>query len=205
MLDRELREVKEKMLTPLVTQVDERVHPNIITLIGLGFGLAAGVAALLRLYPLALLLWGVNRLLDGLDGTVARERAQQSDLGAYLDILIDFVVYAFIPVMLAVGINTREIYLMLALLLSSFYINAASWMYLAALLEKRKHGATSQAEMTSVTMPRGLVEGMETILFFTLFLLLPAQAAFLFGTMAALTLLTVIQRVYWAWGALRDQ
>ncbi|MEZ4605660.1 MAG: hypothetical protein R2865_02330 [Deinococcales bacterium] len=78
-------------------------------------------------------------------------------------------------------------------LLSSFYINAASWMYLAALLEKRavKHS------LTSIIMPAGLIEGAETILFFSLFMLFPEHLYQLFSLMATLVIITVIQRLWW--------
>ena len=86
----------------------------------------------------------------------------------------------------------------LALLLSSFYVNAASWMYLSAVLEKRSVGAAARGETTSVTMPSGLIEGTETILFYALFLLFPGSLPLLFGAMSLLVWLTVGQRLIWA-------
>jgi len=40
----------------------------------------------------------VDRVLDGLDGVVARQRNKQTDFGGYLDIILDFTVYSIIPV-----------------------------------------------------------------------------------------------------------
>jgi hypothetical protein len=71
-------------------------------------------------------------------------------------------------------------------------------MYLAALFEKRSTGAAAGGELTAVTMPAGLIEGAETVVFFTLFLLFPGAIVPLFSLMAALVLFTAGQRVAWA-------
>jgi hypothetical protein len=54
--------------------------------------------------------------------------------------------------------------------------------------------------MTSVTMPSGLIEGGETIVFFCLFLLFPQAMVPLFLLMALLTLATAAQQ--WRWAAI---
>lgn len=198
MIDKVLRVPKESILAPLAQRLHQSIHPTAITIAACGVGLVAAVAVWHQLYVTGLVLWVVNRILDGLDGTVARLQNRQSDLGAYLDVVLDHVVYAAIPLALALSINTIEVYLCLALLLSSFYINGASWMYLAALLEKRKQGAQTQREQTTVRMPGGLIEGAETIVFFCLFLLLPEAVGSLFMLMALFVLVTAVQRVLWA-------
>ncbi len=198
MIDKVLREPKESLLSPLVQGPLRRIHPTTVTVLAAVVGLAAAVAVWQGAYLPALALWAVNRVLDGLDGTLARITNQQSDLGAYLDIVLDHVVYTAIPLGLALAAGTSEAFLALSLLLASFYINGASWMYLAALIEKRQAGAVAQSELTTVTMPGGLVEGAETVFFYSLFLLFPGALVPLFGLMAALVLITAGQRVPWA-------
>jgi len=199
MIDRMLRTPKEQLLQPMAHSPFRSVHPTAITLLALGVGLGAAVVAWQQMFVLALVLWLLNRILDGLDGTVARLTNKQSDLGAYLDIISDTIVYAAIPLGLALGAATPAAYVSVALLLASFHLNTASWIYLSALLEKRKHGAASQQEMTSVTMPNGLIEGGETIVFFCLFLLVPQAIVPLFLLMALLTVATAAQQ--WRWAA----
>jgi phosphatidylglycerophosphate synthase len=189
MLDERLRKLKDRWLKPLVG-VAGLLSPNAITLLALAVGLAAALAASERLYGLGLALWAVNRILDGLDGAVARETGQQSDFGGYLDIVADFVVYAAVPIGLFLGQPSMELGLSLALLLGSFYVNGASWMYLAAILEKRSAGAAARGDLTTVAMPAGLIGGFETILFYTAF--------FLWPSVAALVLVGVVQRLAWA-------
>ncbi len=198
MLDRYLRTSKEQTLSPAALRLLRPVHPTTITVVALGVGIGAGVAAWQQAYLLALALWLLNRLLDGLDGTVARLQQKQSDLGGYLDVVLDTLAYVLLPLGLALAADTAAGYLSLALLLASFYLNSASWLYLAALLEKRKAGAQARGELTTITMPGGLIEGTETIIFFCLFLLFPSAMVVLFLVMAALVLFTVGQRLVWA-------
>jgi len=89
---------------------------------------------------------------------VARTNGKQSDFGGYLDIVLDTVVYAAIPLGIALGTATQAGYLCLALLLGSFYINGTAWLYQTALLEKHRQGTAGRDEWTTVTIPGGLVE-----------------------------------------------
>ncbi len=196
MIDRYLRLPKERVLEPVAKRLD--ISPLTVTLTAFGVGLLAVGAAAFELYGWALGLWLVGRVLDGLDGSIARSSAKQSDLGGYLDMLLDTAIYALLPVALAWAQSSSPVWLSLALLLSSFYLNAVSWLYLSAILEKRKQGAVSRGEQTSVTMPSGLIEGGETILFYCLFLIFPQALTFLFSLMALLVLFSAGQRVRWA-------
>jgi uncharacterized membrane protein HdeD (DUF308 family) len=72
-----------------------------------------------------------------------------------------------------------------------------SWSVLSTLLHKR--GAVSSAAVTAVTMPPGLIEGAETILFYLLFLLWPDGLFLLLLLLALLVYVTVVQRIWWAY------
>lgn len=197
MIDDILRMPKEKIMEPLAKALPG-VSPTAITLTACLVGVTSGVAAAGQHYGLALGLWGANRLLDGLDGTLARANGKESDLGGYLDLVLDMVVYAAIPLGLALGSDLPFVSLALAALFASFYINSATWMVLSSLLEKRCQGAKARGELTTVTIPRGLIEGLETFIFYSLFLLFPHWLTGLFSLMAGLVVLTSIQRVAWA-------
>jgi phosphatidylglycerophosphate synthase len=197
-LDKPLRHVKERVLSAFAQQVGTQFHPITITFAGFVVGLACAFCAANGGYLYALALWLINRFLDGLDGTVARETNRQSDFGGYLDILADFTIYALIPLALALSQQSEQVYIALGLLLTSFYINAASWMVLSSLLERRNSGSKLKGEYTSITMPAGLIEGTETITFYALFFLLPTQLTLLYLAMAVLVGITIIQRMWWA-------
>ena len=200
MLDPAMRNVKDRLLLPVARALGPRVHPNLVSLAGFGAGIACALLLLWGAYGVALPLWILNRVLDGLDGAVARVQRRQTDFGGYLDLLLDFAVYALIPVCLVLGSPDGSPLRVAALgaLLGSFYVNAASWLYLAAVLEKRAAGAAARGQPTSIVMPPGLIEGTETIVFFSLFILLPGALVPLFAAMSLLVLLTVGQRLRWA-------
>lgn len=198
MVDKVLRGPKEALLAPLVRGPLRQVHPTTVTIVAGVIGIAAGVAAWQEAYLLALGFWTANRVLDGLDGTLARITDQQTDFGAYIDIVLDHVVAVAVALGLALAAGTPAAFLAFAGLMASFYVNGAGWMYLAALLEKRNVGAHKRGELTTVTMPSGLIEGAETVVFYTLFLLFPGALVPLFWLMAALVLVTTVQRIVWA-------
>lgn len=175
------------------------LSPNIISTIGLVFGLIAAVFAANQLYWAGLGLWLLNRAWDGLDGEIARKTEQQSDFGGYLDIIYDHIAYTSVPLGLALGLNTPLAWIAVAVLLGCFYINAASWMYLSAIFEKRNLGARANSEKTSVTMPSGLIAGVETIIFFCAFFIFPNTVPILFFAMGGLVLVGVVQRLVWAY------
>lgn len=197
MLDPILRPLKDRLLAPLAQLLAPHVHPTAITFASFVAGVGCAWLLLLGETGGAVLLWLVNRALDGLDGVVARNAGRQTDLGGYVDLLVDFVVYAAIPI--ALSIRWPEgAGLPLAALLAAFYVNSASWLYLAALLEKRAVGSAFRGDTTSITMPTGLVEGTETIIFFSAFMLLPERLSTLFSIMAAMLAITILQRLAWA-------
>ncbi len=204
MFDQYLRGLKDRLLNPVARALGPGLHPNAITWLACGAGIASALAVMGERLGLALGFWLVNRALDGLDGTQARVHGRESHFGAYLDIVLDFVVYAAIPVAIVAAGQSDTLALAGVLLLGSFYVNAASWMYLAALLEMRREGSAARGERTTITMPPGIVAGTETIIFYTLFFLLPSYQAALFTVMAVLVLANVAQRLSWAARHLRE-
>lgn len=195
MFDERMRLVKDNVFQPMAQPL-QTIPPWFFSVCGLIVGLGAALALWQQAYLLGFLLWFFNRVFDALDGAVARTSGAQSDFGGYLDIIIDFVVYAAIPVGLALGRMETAVTYSLLFLLGTFYVNGASWMYLAAILEKRSHQPADR--LTSVTMPAGLIGGTETIIFYTAFIFFPSVLAWLFGLMGLLVVVTILQRLLWA-------
>ena len=195
MFDTYFRNTKDRIAEPIARRM-VRISPNTISVIGVVFGITSAVFASRSLYLWGLAFWLINRILDGLDGLLARLHKKQNDFGGYLDILLDFIAYAAIPLGFGLGAASQSIYLALAVLLSIYYLNTASWMYLAAILEKR--AARDSETATTIVMSAGLVGGFETIVFYSLFFLLPQYLLLLFSIFSALIFFTVIQRLIWA-------
>lgn len=195
MFDSYLRRFKDRVGEPLARHMS-RVSPMAISISALVVGLLATYAAFKGQYLWALAFWLINRILDGLDGLIARLHNGQSDFGGYVDILTDYVIYASLPIGLVAGAASNEHYLALAFLLASFYVNSASWMYLSAILEKR--AAHSAGTQTTIVMPAGIIGGFETIIAYEIFLLFPGHITLLFSIFAALVFITTLQRLIWA-------
>jgi len=198
MLDLRLRPLKERLLEPAAARLARRVSANAISATALVITLGAAVLAAAGQPIAAVGAWLIGRLLDGLDGPVARHRGAASDFGGYLDMVADTIGYAAVPIGVALGIDERSAWIAVSVLLGTFFINTISWSYLSAVLEKRGAGASTTGEMTTITMPPALVEGTETIVLFSLFIVFPQWATWLFAAMAALVAVNIVQRLAWA-------
>lgn len=168
------------------------VTANAVTLAGLAFGLImAGMIAagygVLALLPLAL-----GRLADGLDGAVARATAR-TDFGGYLDIACDFLFYGAVPLAFVIRDPSGN-GLAGAFLLTSFYVNGASFLGYAILAEKRGIETRAQGEK-SLYFSAGLLEGTETIAFFALICVMPGAFAVLAYVFGVLCFATAVSRV----------
>ncbi|TGD64154.1 CDP-alcohol phosphatidyltransferase family protein [Tabrizicola sp. WMC-M-20] len=175
---------------------------DVVTLLGLGFGLVAAVMLALGMPGwLALVPLLTGRLLDGLDGAVARATFK-TDFGGYFDIFCDFVFYAAIPLAFVIRDPAANA-VAGAFLLAAFYTNAASFLGYAIIAAKRRMTTTQQGEK-SLYYAVGLLEGTETIAFFALICVMPslfAPAALIFG---GLCLMTALARVVLARRAFFD-
>lgn len=166
------------------------VTANALTFTGLAFGLGGAAAIAFGAIGWGLALIIANRLLDGLDGAVARVRGP-SDLGGYFDIVADFAFYVSVP--LAFGILSPANTLPALVLVASFVLTGVSFLAFAVIAGKR--GATTEAHgQKSFFYSTGLAEGTETIAVFIAMCLVPAWFAPLAYGFAALCVLTVFQR-----------
>ncbi len=198
MLDSTLRPVKDAVLQPVAAGPCAKVCPILISTVGLVAALGAGMAAWRGWVIVSVVAWLASRVLDGLDGAVARANGRQSDIGGLLDFLFDTIGYIAIPLGIAFGVGDDTLWTVTAMLLGAFYLNAVSLGHVAAVLEKRGRGAAALGEQTSTTLPRGLVEGTETIVFFTIALAVPSAATIVWTVMAIAVVVTVAERTRWA-------
>lgn len=201
MLDARLRPVIDPPLARLAAALDRRgISANAVTLAGFAVGVAAILAVAAGAFAPALLLFLLNRLGDGLDGALAR-RHSITDLGGFLDIVLDFLIYAGLVFGFALADPDRNA-LAAAFLLFAFMGTGSSFLAFAIMAARR--GLESDARgPKSLYYLGGLTEGTETILFFLLALLLPARfplLAVLFGTMCWVT---TAARIATAWRLLR--
>ena len=199
MLDRALNDRLQRPLQMLARWLaGQGVRADHLTWAGFAVGLLA-VPLIASGHPRwALLAMALNRLADGLDGTLARLTAP-TDRGAFLDITLDFLFYASIPLAFALA-NPAANGLAAAVLLFAFMGTASSFLAFAVLAARRG--------LTSTAYPRkgfyylgGLTEATETLAVFTLMCLVPAWFVPLALGFAALCALTTATRVVAGWQA----
>jgi phosphatidylglycerophosphate synthase len=201
MLDASLRRLidppLERLAGPLVAR---GLSANAVTLIGFALGLCALAAIALQAYLLGLGLLLVNRLCDGLDGALAR-RLGLSDLGGFLDIVLDFIVYSGVPLAFALADPARN-GLPAAFLIFSFVGTGTSFLAFAIMAAKRGL-ATELRGRKSLYYLGGLTEGTETIAAFVLACLLPGWFPVIAWVFGGLCWLTTATRITVAWQTLR--
>ena len=172
MLDALLRRRLDPLLDRLGCSLAARgANANSMSLVGLAVGLAAVPLLAGGRYGPALAAILLNRVIDGLDGAVARCRGI-TPFGGYLDIVCDMAFYAAVPVGFALADAANALWA--ALLLASFVCTASSFLGRAVMAEQRGDHSRGPQQRKSFFYAPGLVEGSETILAFVLFCLLPA-------------------------------
>jgi len=157
------------------------------------------VAVALGLNLLALVLWLLNRLLDGLDGEVARLRSESSEFGTFVDIMADFLVYGGFLVALAV--QHQDARLALVALFFAYYLNGTAFLALSGILERLKRERQTDR---GLHFRRSLTEGFETIVAGALFLLLPEHVSTIAWIFAGMVLFSAAQRLHDGWRILNQ-
>ncbi|GAB4040831.1 MAG: CDP-alcohol phosphatidyltransferase family protein [Rubrivivax sp.] len=176
--------------------VNAGLGADAVTLAGFALGLAAAAAIALQAYTAGLVLMLASRLCDGLDGAVAR-LTRPTDRGAFLDIALDFLFYASIPLAFALA-DAAANALPAALLLAAFIGTGSSFLAFAALAEKR--GLKNPAyPKKGFFFLGGLTEATETLLVFCAMALWPAAFPVLALGFAALCALTTVMRLIAGW------
>lgn len=194
MLDKTL----QKALTPALQAVARQlvrvgVHADSLSWLGFALGLLAATAIALRAYDVGLALLLVSRLLDGLDGAVAR-LTQPTFRGAFLDITLDFIFYGAIVLGFAFS-DVQANALAAAVLLAAFIGTGSSFLAFAVM--------ASQAGVTDTAPLRkgfhylgGLTEATETLTAFVAMCWWPQHFAAIAYGFSVLCLLTIAVRIH---------
>jgi phosphatidylglycerophosphate synthase len=178
------------------------VGADAVTWVGFTLGLAAAACIAQEAYVVALVLMLVSRLLDGLDGAVAR-LTQPTDRGAFLDITLDFLFYASIPLAFAWADPARNA-LAAATLLAAFVGTGSTFLAFAVLAQRR--GLTSAAyPQKGLYYLGGLTEATETLLVLAAMCLWPQAFGPLAFVFAGLCGLTVLTRLWAGWRLLAQE
>ena len=193
------------LIKPAVTWLARRlaaagVGANALTFAGFGLGMLAALLVAAQWFATAAVLVLLTRLLDALDGAVARQTAP-SDRGGFLDITLDFLFYAAMPLAFAVADPARNA-LAAAALLAAFMGTGASFLAFAVVAAQRGMASTAYPDQSFFFLG-GLTEGGETLAFFVAMCLWPQWFGPMAYGFAALCAITTALRIGWGWQRLR--
>ncbi|KZN14664.1 CDP-alcohol phosphatidyltransferase family protein [Marinomonas sp. TW1] len=195
-----IKQLKSPLQT-LAWRIDAMgMKANQITFFGFFVGMMSLPSLYYQAYGLALLCIVINRLMDGLDGAVARVQGP-TDLGGYLDITLDFIFYSGVVFGFVLA-NPETNAIAAAFLIFAFMGTGSSFLAFAIMAEKRSIERLEYGHK-SLYFLGGLAEGAETIGFLVLICLLPSyfvELAYVFGLVCWVTTVT---RVYAAYQTLK--
>ncbi|MHA6605259.1 CDP-alcohol phosphatidyltransferase family protein [Photobacterium damselae] len=203
MLDRYAIKIIKWPLKTLAALPDKLgISANQVTITGFIIGLFTLPALAFQRYDLALVFIVINRLLDGLDGAIAR-RQGITDCGGFLDITLDFIFYSLVPFGFVLA-DPNNNAIAGAFLIYSFIGTGSSFLAFAIMAGKRNIESPVYKQK-SLYYIGGLTEGTETIACFVLFCLFPSYFSIIAWIFGALCWVTTATRIWAGYQTLKQQ
>ncbi len=168
--------------------------PNQVTIAACVLGVGAAWLLASGRGGLAITVWLASRVLDGLDGLLARETERGTAFGGYLDITLDMAAYGAMVVGFAVVYPTLAIGWLAVLL--GYILVTTSTLALSSLLEA--HHARTGHTNRSIAFTPGFAEAGETSLVYVLLVLVPSATTLIVWGWVALLAATLVQRTLFA-------
>ncbi|MCQ8885718.1 CDP-alcohol phosphatidyltransferase family protein [Pseudoalteromonas agarivorans] len=204
MLDKYITPVIKPLLTPVVALMHKRgITPDQLTVAGFLIGLLAVPLIAYEMWYAALTAIALNRILDGLDGALARHANLSSSAGGFLDITLDFLFYAAIPLGFILA-NPEQNAIAGSILLTTFIGTGSSFLAFAIAAEKFKL-EKPQFKYKSFYYLNGLTEGTETIALFIAFCIWPQHFALMASIFATACAITIFTRIHGGYNTLKCQ
>src|SRR5215203_346830 len=173
------------------TSVALRIHPNVLTLIGVVINVGAALALASRRFVLAGVVMIVANIFDFIDGKVAHRLQLQSRFGAFWDSTLD----RFSDLALLVGL----IHLYSSLVRNDYVLIAALTLTFSIMTSYTRARAESLVEKCKV----GFMERPERIVLFMIGAFTDRMAAVLW-VILVLSILAVANRIYYTFLALNN-
>jgi phosphatidylglycerophosphate synthase len=197
MFDRQLLALSQPLVDRIAAVLARRGNTaDEISVTGFGFGVIAVMMigsghVLAAIVPLL-----INRLLDGVDGALAR-LSEPTDRGAFLDITLDFLFYAGVPLAFAFCDPANNAF-PAAVLLASFIGTGVTFLAFAIMAEKRGEKSAAYPSKAFYYLG-GLAEGFETVVCFVAMCLWPQHFATIAYIYAAMCCVTTFTRMVAGW------
>jgi len=204
MLDRFVTPMIKPALMPIVKVLHERkITADQVTFYGFVVGMLAIPLLAFQLWYWALAAIVINRILDGLDGALARYAEQSTSAGGFLDITLDFLFYAAIPLGFIIA-NPEQNAIAGSILLATFIGTGSSFLAFAIAAEKFNIDKP-QFKYKSFYYLNGLTEGTETIALFIAFCIWPEHFTVLALLFSFACIITIFTRIHGGYHTLKQQ
>jgi CDP-diacylglycerol--glycerol-3-phosphate 3-phosphatidyltransferase len=163
-----------------------RVHPNLLTVLGVLVNVAAAGLLAVGRFPAAGLVMLVANIFDYIDGKVARELGQQTPFGAFWDSVMDRFsdITLFIGLIILYAEHGRTDYVVITALAMMFSVMTSY--------------TRARAESIIDRCKVGFLERPERIVLFMLGAFTNRMAAALWVTLV-MSVVTVANRIYYTW------
>ncbi|WP_294641665.1 CDP-alcohol phosphatidyltransferase family protein [uncultured Aureimonas sp.] len=202
MFDHRIIPLQNRVLVPMARVLAKRgVRADALSWTGFGFGVVAFALIWANWYLAGLLAIAANRLVDGLDGSVARA-TRPTDRGAFLDIVLDFAFYTLVPLAFALADPAANA-LAAAVLIASFVGTGTSFLAFSLIAERRGL-RSAKFPAKGIYYVGALAEGAETIAVFVAMCLVPTYFPAIAYGYAALCAITTALRLRLGMAMLRD-
>lgn len=197
MFDRQALALVKPTLDAVARKLHQRgISANQVSLAGFGVGVISALMIASGYVASAVIPLLLNRLCDGLDGALARVEGP-TDRGAFLDITLDFLFYAGVPLAFAFCDPPRNA-LAAAVLLAAFIGTGVTFLAFAIMAEKRGDKSTAYPSKAFYYLG-GLTEGTETIACFVAMCLWREHFVLIASIYAAMCCVTTMTRMVQGW------
>ena len=197
MIDVEMKKILERWKLSAAKHVPPYVSANMISVIGT---LLCVISAIIYVYEYTIssvVIGVIGIITDGLDGGVARLRGTQSDYGAYIDLVSDFVTYCIYPMMMAIRHDTKSQYISAMFILLVFCVNTTSCLFFMVIETRqevlyKKDIENEKEQLKKISLPRSLCEATETYIYLILCIIIPSYQThlnYIYGFMCIIGIL----------------
>ncbi len=197
MLDKKLQPLTQPVLSSFASiAIKAGISADVASIIGFFFGLIAACLIGFGYFSLALVFFIINRIMDGLDGAIARAD-KPTYRGGFLDIVFDFIIYSAIP--FAFAVYDRGNSFAACFVIFSFVGTGTSFLaygIMHAQLSEKKKGLFTQKSFYYLG---GFIEGTETLIFIIIILCFPSLFSIVALSFGCLCWISTIFRIHAGW------
>ena len=169
------------------------VNANYISLFALSMSFLSFYLILKDLNYIALFVFLLGRILDGVDGIIAN-KTRITEFGGFIDIVFDLISYSLVPLAFILNDNSNAIFG--SILLATFF-GTSSAFFGIAIFENNKFIKRNPEK--SFYHVGGFMGGSITILFLSLMFLFPEKFNLIALIFSVLCIIGTIERIFYAY------